>query len=66
MCHKSYNWGPTDGIGDLAHGVVAHIEIAKALAFYEARGKGREEVVREGKPGRVSIAGLQLLPAHFP
>lgn len=28
--------GPTDGIGDLAHSIVAHVEIAQALAFYEA------------------------------
>lgn len=41
----------TNGIGDLAYGIVAHIEVAETSALYKARGEGREEVVREGKPG---------------
>jgi hypothetical protein len=47
--------GPTDGAGDLAHCIVAHVEVAQALAFDQARRQGLEEVVREGKPGGVSI-----------
>lgn len=41
----------THGIGDLAHGVVAHIEVAEAFALDEAGGQGGQEVVRESKPG---------------
>lgn len=44
--------GPTYGIGDLAHGIVAHVEVAEAPAFDEARGEGREEVVGKSEPNR--------------
>ena len=40
----------TDGSGDLAHGVVAHIEVAETLALDQAHGEGGEEIVREGEP----------------
>lgn len=44
----------THSIGDLAHGIVAHVEVAEALALDEARWEGGQQVVREGEPGEVS------------
>ena len=44
----------THSIGDLAHGIVAHVEVSEALALDEARWEGGQQVVREGEPGEVS------------
>lgn len=44
----------THSIGDLAHGIVAHVEVAEALALDEARWEGGQQVVREGEPGEVN------------
>lgn len=41
--------GGTDDGGDLAHGIVAHVEVAEALALDEAQGQRGEQVVREGQ-----------------
>lgn len=46
---------PTYGIGNLAHGIVAHIEVAEASAFDEAGGEGGEEIVGEGEPGMSTL-----------
>lgn len=56
----------TNGTGYLAHGIVAHIEVAEALAFYETRREGREEVVRKGEPAGVSVSQdiVHLQPAQ--
>ena len=48
--------GWTDSLGELAHGIVADIEVSKALAFYETQREGREQVVGEGEPGCVSVS----------
>jgi hypothetical protein len=54
-------WGHTDGLGELAHGIVADIEVAEALALNQARRERSEQVVREGKPSKVSMS-----PSHVP
>jgi hypothetical protein len=43
--------GPTNGIGDVAHRIVAHVQVAQTPAFYEPRREGGEEVVGEGESG---------------
>jgi hypothetical protein len=48
--------GPTYGIGDLAHGIVAHVEVAETSAFDKAGRESREEIV--GKSESVRSACL--------
>lgn len=53
--------GRTNGIGDLSHGIVAHIEVAEAFAFDEAMRQSIEEVVGEGESAeRVSMCTLDM------
>lgn len=49
----------THGTGELAHSIVADIEIAEALAFDKAGREGSEIVVGESEPGESACAGWE-------
>jgi hypothetical protein len=53
--------GQTHGIGDFAHGIVAHVEVAEAPALDQAGRERREEVVGEGESTQLVFLNVVMV-----